>query len=238
MDFKEYEKKAESLKNEYTKEAYENYQKYVGPINKDSGHNDDLDAYRHAYVAAKLTQLLAGTQWAAEVILDAHEVSSKNVPYEHRMDGWNNEVGRRFGDKYDSDELGKQLAKELKPNGLLVTSPNDPRLEVLYSSDPKLKDPKLLDREKDGQAGVTEKEMDKITDDASKEIDTLMQKREEKLISQSKEALPIGIVLDNKDMKQYNHTSASIDAGKAFVADLNLSTDNSDSNEQGYGIGD
>jgi len=72
-----------------------------------------------------------------------HEVHGINTPYEHRMDGWNNEVGRRFGDEYSSEELGKKLADELKEGGLLATSPNDIRLESLYSNDPKLKDPNL-----------------------------------------------------------------------------------------------
>jgi len=42
-----------------------------------------------------------------------------------------------------------------------------------------------------------------------------------------------------EDIQRAPHsTAASIDAGKAFVEDLNLSTDNSNDNVQGYGIGD
>lgn len=238
MDFKEYEKKATGLKDEYQKEAYDNYEKHVGPIdNTKHRHNDDVDAYRHAYVAAKLTQLMAGTQWASEIILDAHEVSSENAPYEHRMDGWNNEVGRRFGDEYSSEELGKKLADELKEDGLLVTSPSDVRLETLYSNDPKLKDPNLLDREKDGQWGVTEEAMDKITDDASSEIDKLMETREKELNTVSKEALPTGTVVNDKDIGLDTYDSTT--KAQEIVNNVYTPQENhNNNNDYGMEIGD
>ena len=126
---------------ELQKEAYEQYRKHVGDIAENNPrHNNDVDAYRHAYVSARLTQLLGDNQSLAEIILDGHEVHSPNAPYEHRMDGWNNEVGRRFGDEYSKEDLGEKLAQELKPGGLLATTPDDIRLEKLYSDDSKIKD--------------------------------------------------------------------------------------------------
>jgi len=185
MDYLQ-EKKAEfnAFKEELTdkleKEATEQYEKYVGPIAIDNPkHNNDFDAYRHAYVSARLTQLLGGNQSLAEKILDGHEVDSANVPYEHRMDGWNNEVGRRFGNEYSKEDLGKKLAAELKEGGLLVTSPYDKRLESLYSQDPKLQAMDVSDdRATAGEKGLTAKEMDQITDDASREIDKLIDARD------------------------------------------------------------
>ena len=171
----------DGLKDELQTEAYAQYEKHVGAIAIDNPrHNNDVDAYRHAYVAGRLTQVLLDNQWAAEIILDRHEVHSPNTPYEHRMDGWNNEVGRRFGDEYSKDDLGEKLALELKEGGLLATSPYDERLESLYSQDPKLQAMDVSDdRAMAGENGLTAKEMDKITDDASREIGTLIDARDE-----------------------------------------------------------
>ena len=177
---------AKEKQNEFTKEAYEQYREHVGDIaENNSGRNNDVDAYRHAYVSARLTQLLFDNQGAAEIVLDAHEVHSPNAPYEHRMDGWNNEVGRRFGDKYSKEDLGEKLAQELKPGGLLATTPDDIRLEKLYSDDSKIKDFDPISDNKStyglddsSKKGVTTEEMDKITDDASREIGTLIDARD------------------------------------------------------------
>ena len=49
----------EEFKDELQAKAYEQYKKHVGDIEKDNPRrNNDVDAYRHAYVSARLTQIL------------------------------------------------------------------------------------------------------------------------------------------------------------------------------------
>lgn len=196
MSISDYENEFSSLKDQWTQEAYDNYTLYTGNVvTDDSGNliasawNNDVDAYRHAYVAAKLTQLAFDNQWAAEMVLDGHEVSSPNEPLEHRMDAWNNEVGRIFGDEYSSEELGAKLAAELVDGGLLVTEPSDPRLLDLYSDDPKLDS---------NEEGVTADEMDKITEDAQKIIaEAILEKEDLDLTDSNGDGIPDVLDIDN-----------------------------------------
>ena len=107
------------------------------------GHNDALDAFRHAYTSGRVTQLSMDQQWVARSYGDDNEIGPKhpNDPREHRMDLWNNEVGRRLGDEASGkDDLAKRCY-EAATNGTLITSLNDTRIGQLYPSDPRLQRP-------------------------------------------------------------------------------------------------
>lgn len=107
------------------------------------GHNDALDAFRHAYTSGRVTQLSMDQQWVARSYGDDNEIGPKhpNDPREHRMDLWNNEVGRRLGDEASGkDELAKRCYEAVR-NGTLITSLDDARIGQLYPSDPRLQRP-------------------------------------------------------------------------------------------------
>jgi len=107
------------------------------------GHNDALDAFRHAYTSGRVTQLSMDQQWVARSYGDDNEIGPKhpNDPREHRMDLWNNEVGRRLGDEASGkDELAKRCYEAVR-NGTLITDLNDARIGQLYANDPRLQRP-------------------------------------------------------------------------------------------------
>lgn len=104
------------------------------------GHNDELDAFRHAYTSGRVTQLAMGQQWVARNFGDKAEIgpAHPNDPYEHRMDLWNNEVGRRLGDEASGkDELARKVFQAMG-KGQLVTGIQDARLAGVYADDPRL----------------------------------------------------------------------------------------------------
>ncbi len=59
------------------------------------GHNDHVDAFRHAYVSGRFTQ--EGYENTAQVLGIGNEVFSNNPMTEREMDLWNNGKGRDFG---------------------------------------------------------------------------------------------------------------------------------------------
>lgn len=65
----------------------------ANPNPREFAHNDQYDAYRHALMSAKLTELLRNpglAKWAT----DKYEERNPNLPAEDNMDRWNNGVGR------------------------------------------------------------------------------------------------------------------------------------------------
>ena len=133
-------------------EAYRQYEAVTGTrLARDAsgripsqGHNDALDAFRHAYTSGRVTQMALGMQAVARHFGDENETgpAHPNDPREHRMDLWNNEVGRRLGADTDSpDALALSIHQRLR-EGLLVTQLGDPRLEKLYPGDPRLLHPR------------------------------------------------------------------------------------------------
>ncbi|MDO7644307.1 MAG: hypothetical protein MUQ62_06325 [Reinekea forsetii] len=112
---------------------------YIKPV----GHNDALDAFRHAYTSGRVTNLAFDTQFVAEHFGNEHELGTahRNLPLEHRMDLWNNEVGRRAGEASWSKEVLAETLFEHMDNGMLVAALADERLSLLYGEDPKLLDP-------------------------------------------------------------------------------------------------
>ncbi|MDR6673962.1 hypothetical protein [Xanthomonas sp. 1678] len=135
-------------KREIEQEAYRYYEQLSGtPLARRpdgsfaaQGHNDELDAFRHAYTSGRVTQVAGGMQWVARHFGNDAEIGAAhpNDPYEHRMDLWNNEAGRRLGDAAaDAPDLAQRTYAALR-NGELATGLSDPRLRQLYPDDPRL----------------------------------------------------------------------------------------------------
>lgn len=141
-------------KDAIEQEAYSYYEQYTGTTlvrNNDGtfasqGHNDSLDAFRHAYTSGRVTQITIGIESVSEYFGNKNEIGlgHPNTPEEHRMDLWNNEIGRRLGTNSETkNELAEKLANEvLKPQhgqqSKLITDLNDIRIPKIYSQDPKL----------------------------------------------------------------------------------------------------
>ena len=67
---------------------------------KGTGHNDTVDAFRHAYASFRMSQQMG--QRTAKWFMDAHEISSPNPWSETAMDLWNNAVGRELAADYNN----------------------------------------------------------------------------------------------------------------------------------------
>ncbi len=65
----------------------------VNPDPRESYHNDQYDAYRHALMSANLTERVGDE--AAKAMMDRYEAGHPNEPGEKNMDLWNNNVGRQ-----------------------------------------------------------------------------------------------------------------------------------------------
>ena len=130
-----------TLKSEAEKESYEYFDKNIRNLIKNkSGEVDntasglvdnDVDAFRHAYVSGRYTQEYG--EAAAKVAGDLQELfpggssNPQNSDLAKNMDYWNNEVGRKYGKKAKSrQELAELLQKALE-NGELIISLDDPR---------------------------------------------------------------------------------------------------------------
>lgn len=140
-----------NLKRDIEQEAYRYYEQLSGvPLARrpdgsfqSQGHNDQIDAFRHAYTSGRVTQIALGQQWLARSFGNDAEIGAAhpNDPYEHRMDLWNNEAGRRIGDRTSgSDALAREAFAELQRGGL-VTGLADHRLRQLFPDDPRLRLP-------------------------------------------------------------------------------------------------
>ena len=130
------------------------------------GHNDALDAFRHAYTSGRVTQIALGQQWLARRFGDEAEIgpAHPNDPYEHRMDLWNNEAGRRIGDATSgSDALAREAYAALQ-RGELVTGLHDPRLRQVFPDDPRLRLPQGHPQ----RELVTSDDVDRINQDVSR----------------------------------------------------------------------
>jgi hypothetical protein len=161
-------------KREIEQEAYRYYEQLSGVTLarradgsfQAQGHNDALDAFRHAYTSGRVTQIALGQQWLARRFGDDAEIgpAHPNDPYEHRMDLWNNEAGRRIGDATSgSDALAREAYAALQ-RGELVTGLHDPRLRQLFPDDPRLRLPQGHPQ----RELVTSDDVDRINQDVSR----------------------------------------------------------------------
>jgi len=130
-----------TLRDEAELEAYRYFDKNIRelPKNRDgtinpsaSGfHDNDVDAFRHAYVSGVFTQEYSET--AADTFGRLNEFfgldlySNSTNPGALNMDLWNNSIGRRYGKRTNGRAtLLKKLQKALK-DGELITDPSDRR---------------------------------------------------------------------------------------------------------------
>ena len=130
-----------TLKNEATKEAYSYFSINIRQlIMKENGEVDllenilwdnDVDAFRHAYVSGVYTLEYNGKN--AEIFGIIQEYvpglggSSPNSEKQRNMDLWNNSIGRKYAKKAKSREDLAELLKQALENGELIISPNDTR---------------------------------------------------------------------------------------------------------------
>ena len=111
-------------------EAYEFFEKNVrSPIG--DLYDNDVDAFRHAYVSGFFTQDYG--EWTADILGQLNELSPADIysnsrnPGSKNMDLWNNAIGRKYGKKAKSrQELLKMIHAALK-KGELIVSPSDTR---------------------------------------------------------------------------------------------------------------
>lgn len=130
-----------TLKSEAEKESYEYFDKNIRNLIKNKNGevdnmasglvDNDVDAFRHAYVSGRYTQEYGET--AAKVAGDLQELfpggssNPQNSDLAKNMDYWNNEVGRKYGKKTKSRQELIELLHRALENGELIISLDDPR---------------------------------------------------------------------------------------------------------------
>ena len=93
-------------------------------------HDNDIDAFRHAYVSGVMTQEYG--EKIADILGQLNELfsslsRSSNNQGSTNMDLWNNAIGRKYGlNKRTRENLAKALLDALS-NGELITTPGDER---------------------------------------------------------------------------------------------------------------
>lgn len=83
-------------------------------------HNDERDAFRHAYWSFTVTREFGPAE--AKAFGDAHEVSVPNKPEERLMDLYNNQVGRELAVHEDSSTRPIDAIRDAIARGCLRTS--------------------------------------------------------------------------------------------------------------------
>ena len=117
-------------------------QQYNLPVNTvGSGHNDSVDAFRHAYMSAYFARNWG--QPVAKYITDLHEKQGNKKgqdPKESNMDLWNNSIGRKIAHEvykeywnkgkthHEIEDITVQKIVDKINKGELITNPNDSRV--------------------------------------------------------------------------------------------------------------
>lgn len=130
-----------TLKSEAEKESYEYFDENIRDLIKNKNGevdntasglvDNDVDAFRHAYVSGRYTQEYGET--AAKVAGDLQELfpggssNPQNSDLAKNMDYWNNDVGRKYGKKVKSRQELIELLHRALENGELIISLDDPR---------------------------------------------------------------------------------------------------------------
>ncbi len=140
-----------ALKNDAEKEGYEFFDQHIRVLPKDargeiiqSGHVDnDVDAFRHAYVSGVLTMQLSANQAAfygyLQELTGGNGSSASNSEAAKNMDFWNNAVGRKYGKKAKTRKALLNMIQKALKNGELIINLNDPRQydgDIGFNSDP------------------------------------------------------------------------------------------------------
>ncbi|SMB26121.1 protein of unknown function [Sterolibacterium denitrificans] len=115
----------------YTSEANEAAHQFG--LDPAGAHNEDWDAFRHAYASAEMTREY-GEGWA-RLLGDANELKRPGGFFdgEANMDLWNNARGREIGRESTSKEDSARRVKDALDRGDLMRNPSDPR--VRYGDD-------------------------------------------------------------------------------------------------------
>jgi len=176
------------------------------------GHNDALDAFRHAYTSGAFVQMYS--EWIGEKLGDFNEIYHSNNLSEHGMDLWNNEVGRRLGGEVsDNDELASQVFQKLI-NGTLIREPDDERVTQILPQD----------RGPDTQ-GVTGKEVENINTAIRNKLDSDLN------LSDEESNKPQDQQEDNKTKEESSNTQdQQSEYGTAHAAEPALSASTDDPN--------
>lgn len=139
------------LKKEAWDEAYAYFDQHIRPLPKSKngkfdllkpGFDDnDVDAFRHAYVSGVFTQEYG--EQAANLLGVANEYSPEGQyshsmsPRSRNMDLWNNRVGRKYGKKTKGRKRLLKLIHEALKRGELIIDLSDPREFVGRTALPK-----------------------------------------------------------------------------------------------------
>lgn len=165
-----------TYRDEARDEAYEYFDKNIRPLKKDSSgrvdpgatglENNDVDAFRHAYVSGVFTQVYS--EETADILGRLNEYitfdlySNSKDPRSLNMDLWNNAVGRKYGKKAKSRQELLKLIHEALKNGELIIDLNDSRKYEGASNDPTNKSKPLVVLE-EGKKGRNLKFLDMIS---------------------------------------------------------------------------
>lgn len=129
-----------TLKNEARDEAYIYFDKEIRSLTKNSVgnidpfakglENNDIDAFRHAYVSGVFTQEYSES--AADIFGRMNEMnpigqSQPNDPAATNMDLWNNAVGRKYGSKAKGRKSLLKMIHKALDGGELIITPKDKR---------------------------------------------------------------------------------------------------------------
>lgn len=158
-----------TLSDEARDEAYAYFDKEIRPLPKDTNgkinpfaiglENNDIDAFRHAYVSGVFTQEYGET--AADIFGRLNEMNpiGRSQPGDAdatNMDLWNNAIGRKYGLKTKTRQsLLKMIHKSLDEGELIVTPKDKRRYDgVTHNSVNKSKPVIVLQESKKGRNEV------------------------------------------------------------------------------------
>lgn len=147
-----------TYRDEARNEAYEYFDKNIRPLKKESSgrvdsgaaglENNDVDAFRHAYVSGVFTQVYS--EETADILGRLNEYitfdlySNSKDPRSLNMDLWNNSIGRKYGKEAKSRQELLKLIHEALKNGELIIDLDDSRKYEGASNDPSNKSKPLV----------------------------------------------------------------------------------------------
>ena len=142
-------KKLKQIQKEAEYEAYQYFHDNIRPLPKTKDGNwdfktgmfvnNDVDAFRHAYVSGRFTNIFDNR--TADILGQLKElegdIKRNQTPEEKNMDLWNNQVGRRYGDSTTSKQKLVLFIQQALTNGELIITidqKKDARIYQKYNS--------------------------------------------------------------------------------------------------------
>ena len=163
----------EKEKNKFTQEMLKDTLKYqkqykFNSENSNNAHNNEADAFRHAYMQSILAYRY--TKSLGEKISNLHEWQGHwqgQNPKEANMDMWNNHQGQEIYDEickeypnfknlseeHRKDIIARKVVQRMK-SGKLITTPNDKRKYTGFATD--IPDGKIFTAEEIGKLSTDE----------------------------------------------------------------------------------